>query len=238
VEFVYKSYRNDGYSGTKQILYRIKEDALVPATKTFALTQSPERQANNAYWNYGSGREDPAPCFTTYVGKRRLFRQLHVPAVDCDSPESLELVRKTAFDIAKTTHVNVESSPGHYWVIFDTVKTWTESLTFLDKITGMDRRHIDMCRNYKRFMFRAFPKQLGFPRFPKRGPSNAIAGKWYWEVWNYFNSDLYLKVCTQMGIQEKECQNCKTQRHGKFCFECGATIQPALNPARPRLQID
>ena len=222
LEFVLKNYDPSGYSGPK---HKIEKIDVIAKLKTYAsYLKSDER----------TGFPDErtiacAPLFTTYTGQRDFWlRKLHIPAVDCDSEKARETILQSNKELLGKRYIEVESSPGRYWIFFDISYPFQKRYDFVHRLIGIDREHLEMCKKYKRFMFRAFPKQTGYPRVPKMGMQNTIASKWFWELWNYFNSQVFEETHEILGlVNKKNCQNCDNQKYGNFCFECGSPIRIA-----------
>lgn len=87
-----------------------------------------------------------------------------VPIVDADSKDHLEKARDYLSLLGIETAV-IESSPGHYWIIMDRVRPFSDAINLMKQIPFNDDRYIKLCESCRSMVvLRAFPKNGFIPK--------------------------------------------------------------------------
>lgn len=204
LEIVRKYYSADDYFGCSYETRRLsQEDAIVLASQRAAGGPKKELETN-------------APCFTTLCYKS-LFSSRHVPAIDIDGAEEYAFATKCLKEIHKVNYIEVESSPGHWWIFIDWSLPFKRAIDLVRTIGGRDEDHTILAKHYKRFLFRAFPKIRGnYPRFFGKMPNDPEVAKWYVELVNYFSSSGFESIKNYLPLEKEKLDNCEQKDTGKF----------------------
>ena len=175
----------------------------------------------------------PRTMLTTCI-VNTLFRGKHLVAVDCDKFEDMQ----QASDYLSRNHIIdvVESSPDHFWIITDHATDLKTAIKIMQDVPGADKDHVRSSGGLSRITFRAFPKQVGYPKMGSAVFPDGPARLWLKEFRDYFTSGYYVAITELMkyyGLIEggfARCSNCKAERITvgcHFCPRCGQPVEGA-----------
>jgi hypothetical protein len=151
------------------------------------------------------------------VQRKSFGRSKYIYAVDCDSESDRNSALQYARDSLRVEATYVESSPGHFWVIFDQILSFKELVHRADATPGCDHKWVSHCKEIEEMGFRAYPRNTEFPKFSGCTLTNPLAIEWYTEFVNYFKSPYYASLKRTL-IKNKVIEDSVPVN---YCSSCG-----------------
>ncbi len=95
-----------------------------------------------------------------------LLRRLdwHIMVLGVDSMDKL-IAAAHFLHSQKIAYIDIQSSPGHYWVVTDYVSSFRSALNLARKVPGVDDQYLNLCEKHDRFILRGIRKPGAIPEF-------------------------------------------------------------------------